>query len=72
MLSRRAIYGRSLQQPDAELAHFLTFPLAFTAGTAVMVLWLVLAPFAPAPIGFVQLVSVFAMLVPLHELTHGR
>jgi len=69
---------RSLQQPDAELAHLLTFPLAFTAGTAVLVLWLVLAPFPPDLPEFGTLISLFAVLVPLHELTraatfpHGR
>ncbi len=62
---------RSLHQPDAELAHLLTFPLAFVAGTAVLVLWLVLAPFAPVRPEFVQLITVFAVLVPLHELTHA-
>ena len=67
-----------MQQPDAELARLLTFPLAFTAGTAVLVLWLVLAPFAPVPPEFGKLISLFAVLVPLHELTraatfpHGR
>ncbi len=62
---------RSLHQPDAELARLLTFPLAFVAGIAVLVIWLVFAPFAPVPLEFVQLISVFAVLVPLHELTHA-
>ena len=52
-------------------AQLLTLPLAFVAGTAVLVLWLVLAPFAPVSPGFVQILCVFAALVPLHELTHA-
>ena len=63
---------RSLRQPDAEFAQLLTFPLAFVAGTAVLVLWLVLAPFAPvSPRGSFSSSSCSRSLVPLHELTHA-
>ena len=62
---------RPLCEPDADFAQLLTFPLAFVAGTAILVLWLVLAPFAPVSPGFVQILCVFAALVPLHELTHA-
>ncbi len=62
---------RPLCEPDADFAQLLTFPLAFVVGTAILVLWLVLAPFAPVSPGFVQILCVFAVLVPLHELTHA-
>jgi len=63
---------KPLREPDAELKYALSFPLAFSVSTAVLVLWLLSATtLSEIAIDPLTLVVAFAVLAPLHELAHA-
>ena len=62
---------RQLRETDAGLTQILVLPVSLGAGIAVLVLWLLCAPFTLPVLDAPALVVCFAIMVPLHELTHA-
>ena len=69
----RALGGtwRQVREVDAGLTQVLLLPISLGAGIAVLVLWLLCAPFKLPALDVPGLAAGFAALVPLHEFTHA-
>jgi hypothetical protein len=62
---------RQVRETDGGLTQVLLLPISLGAGIAVLVLWLLCAPFTISALDAPVLVAGFAILVPLHEFMHA-